>query len=206
MPFSSVLWSNENEQATSPMDMYAKLDKTFHFKLDAATSQANPLGAPKFYTKEDNGLLKPWEQMTFVNPPFSEVRLVKKGRRKRMIRTNVLPKWVTKAYAEGELGHNSVMLVSSRTGTRWFQDMCFTHAKMICFVRGRLKFAESENSAPFDSVLLMFADRLPSKKEYGAFENFGKTFMLEKRSMVEVVDNGKMRRRQPELHQQNTSG
>jgi len=44
-------------------------------RLDPATAEDNPTDALIFYTKETNGLDKPWINGTFVNPPYGrEIR------------------------------------------------------------------------------------------------------------------------------------
>ena len=47
-----------------------------------------------------------------------------------------------------------VMLLPARTDTRWFHDYCIKGN--IEFLRGRLKFGNSENSAPFPSMIVIF--------------------------------------------------
>ena len=37
--------------------------------LDPATEGSNPTNAEKFYTEHDNGLILPWNESVFVNPP-----------------------------------------------------------------------------------------------------------------------------------------
>lgn len=39
--------------------------------LDPATQASNPVGATKFYTEKDNGLLLPWFGAVYCNPPYS---------------------------------------------------------------------------------------------------------------------------------------
>lgn len=48
-----------------------------------------------------------------------------------------------------------VMLLPARTDTKWFHDYIYNQAE-IRFVRGRLKFGESQNSAPFPSMVVVF--------------------------------------------------
>ena len=80
--------------------------------------------------------LRSWQgERVFCNPPYSEIG-----------------KWIAKAY-EAEL---AVFLVPSRTDTRWWHDHAMT-ASEIRFIRGRLKFGDAKNSAPFPSVILVFA-------------------------------------------------
>lgn len=76
----------------------------------------------------------------FCNPPY--------GRE--------LPKWVEKAYRESRKRDTTVvMLIPARTDTRYFHDYIY-HKAEIRFLRGRLKFGESNNSAPFPSMVVVF--------------------------------------------------
>ena len=47
------------------------------------------------------------------------------------------------------------MLLPARTDTRWFHDYIYGKAE-IRFVRGRLKFGDSRNSAPLPSMIAIF--------------------------------------------------
>ena len=128
------------------MEFFYKLDKEFHFALDACTTKNNPLGTEFFYTLEDDGLTKPWIDPTFCNPPYS--------------RKNIVP-WLKKAIEEQRRGVTSVLLLPSRTGTSWFFDYVYNKPDVeIRFVKGRLKFLDPEgkipNTAPFDSLLAIF--------------------------------------------------
>ena len=46
-------------------------------------------------------------------------------------------------------------LLPSRTDTRWFHEHGLK-ADEIRFIRGRLKFGDATNSAPFPSVVLVY--------------------------------------------------
>lgn len=48
-----------------------------------------------------------------------------------------------------------VMLLPARTDTKWFHDYCLKYGE-ITFLRGRLKFGDSKNSAPFPSMIVVF--------------------------------------------------
>jgi hypothetical protein len=65
-------------------------------------------------------------------------------------------KWVTKAYEESLKGTPVVCLLPARTDTSWWQDYCVKG--LVKFVRGRLKFGDGRNSAPFPSAIVIFAD------------------------------------------------
>jgi len=75
----------------------------------------------------------------YVNPPY--------GRE--------LPKWVAKGYEEYQKGKTVVFLIPSRTDTRWWHDYVMK-ADEIRFIKGRLKFDEHKNSAPFPSAIVIF--------------------------------------------------
>lgn len=62
--------------------------------------------------------------------------------------------WLAKA-REAEL---SVYLLPSRTDTKWWHEHAMK-ADEIRFLKGRLKFGESKNSAPFPSVLLIYSKK-----------------------------------------------
>lgn len=47
------------------------------------------------------------------------------------------------------------MLIPARTDTRAFHEYIY-HKAEIRFIRGRLKFGGSRNSAPFPSMLVIF--------------------------------------------------
>jgi len=140
--FSKVHWSSKRCGWGTPVEVYWALDSHFHFTLDPCTTPDNPLGTPKFYTVEDDGLAQPWAGETvFVNPPY--------GRQTKA--------WVRKAYWEAlSNGSTCVLLLAARTDTSWFHDYC-SHG-LIGFLRGRLRFSGARNSAPFPSMVVVFGD------------------------------------------------
>ena len=86
-----------------------------------------------------NGLEMDWGTSTFVNPPY--------GRE--------IGKWTNKAVEEADKGKTIVLLIPSRTDTRWWQEDIMK-AQEIRFIKGRLKFGSATNSAPFPSALAIF--------------------------------------------------
>jgi phage N-6-adenine-methyltransferase len=123
---------------TTPQDFFKALDEQFHFTLDPCATQENAK-CKHYFTKTDNGLAQPWTGRVFMNPPY--------GRE--------IGRWVKKAYEEAQ--HNAelvVCLLPARTDTRWWHDYCLKGD--VQFVRGRLKFGDAKNSAPFPSVIILF--------------------------------------------------
>ena len=85
-----------------------------------------------------DGLAMEWEALTYVNPPYSEIR-----------------KWLEKALSEIALGNTAlaIFLVPARVDTKWFQELIYgQHAYK--FIKGRLKFGDQKNSAPFPSMVI----------------------------------------------------
>jgi hypothetical protein len=60
-----------------------------------------------------------------------------------------------KAYESSLKGATVVCLVPSRTDTRWWHE--FAIKGEITFIKGRLKFGDSKNSAPFPSAIVVFS-------------------------------------------------
>ena len=63
---------------------------------------------------------------------------------------------VEKSYKENKENNVTVvMLIPSRTDTKWFHNYIYGIAE-IRFIKGRLKFGNSKNSAPFPSMVVIF--------------------------------------------------
>lgn len=76
----------------------------------------------------------------FCNPPYGRV----------------IGDWVKKAYEESKKPDTLVvMLIPARTDTKWFHDYIY-HKAEIRFIKGRLKFGGSNNSAPFPSMVVIY--------------------------------------------------
>ena len=52
------------------------------------------------------------------------------------------------------------MLIPARTDTTYFHDYIYKKAKEIRFIRGRLKFGQAKNSAPFPSMVVVFQEEI----------------------------------------------
>lgn len=143
-----ALLSTGKDDWETPADLFAELHKEFNFTLDAAASLFNHK-LPRYYTKEDDGLVKSWAgERVFVNPPYS-----------RRTRTNPGQEaWIEKAYRESLNGALVVMLLPVRTDTKAFHRYILPHAK-IRFIQGRLRFEDQGipgDAAPFPSMVVIF--------------------------------------------------
>ncbi|QDP51257.1 MAG: putative adenine-specific methylase [Prokaryotic dsDNA virus sp.] len=129
--------SQTNEWET-PQDLFNELDKKYHFTLDPCATEQNAK-CKKFYTKRVNGLQQSWKgEVVFMNPPY--------GRE--------IGRWMAKAYQEGlKEGTTIVCLIPSRTDTRYWHE--YVMKGDITFIKGRLKFGDMKNSAPFPSAIVV---------------------------------------------------
>ena len=116
----------------TPKALYQALDAEFHFDHDPCPT------IPKI-----NGLESEWGNVNFVNPPYGKQ----------------MEKWIQKVYQENSKGKTVVFLLASRTDTRWWHDYIMK-ADEIRFIRGRLKFDDQKNSAPFPSAIAIFRPRV----------------------------------------------
>lgn len=48
------------------------------------------------------------------------------------------------------------MLIPARTDTKYFHEYIYHNTKEIRFIKGRLKFGNAKNSAPFPSMVVVF--------------------------------------------------
>ena len=132
-----MMTSNTPEWET-PQNLFDQLNQEFHFCLDVCATKENAK-VSQFFTKEDDGLKQDWGTdgrfFVWMNPPY--------GRE--------IGKWIKKASESGSV----VALLPARTDTKWFHDYIYNKAE-IRFIKGRLKFGDSKNSAPFPSMVVIF--------------------------------------------------
>lgn len=125
----SPLFRSQTVEWATPKAVYDALDAEFHFDFDPC-----PLGG------DDDGLATlfcSWKgRRVFCNPPYGPG----------------INKWLERGL-EAEI---AVFLIPARTDTRWFHEIVLPKAKEIRFIKGRLKFGDAVNSAPFPSMLVVF--------------------------------------------------
>ena len=133
------MFSSKKQDWTTPKEFFKKLDDEFHFTLDAAASDENAL-CKDYFTEKDNALVQKWTGIVWLNPPD--------GRE--------LKHWVKKAHDEVQNGNAEmvVMLVPSRTDTVYWHE--YIMKVDIRFIKGRLKFCDGKNPAPFPSAVVIF--------------------------------------------------
>ena len=135
--WKSGLFSSAKDNWATPQDIFDELNQEYKFDVDVCADENNAK-CEKYYTVEDDGLSMKWEGVCWMNPPYGRV----------------IYDWMKKAYESSLAGAVVVCLVPSRTDTRWWHEYCMKGD--IRFIKGRLKFGGSTNSAPFPSALVIF--------------------------------------------------
>lgn len=137
---TTVMFSSASDNWATPQELFNQLNNEFAFTLDPCASAYNAKCA-QYYAKEQDELKQNWSgQRVFCNPPY--------GRE--------IGKWVEKCSEEARKDNTlCVMLIPARTDTKWFHDFIYNKAE-VRFLKGRLKFGNSTNSAPFPSMIVIF--------------------------------------------------
>ena len=153
---SALMFSKASDEWATPQDFYSRIFDEFGCTIDAAATEANTKCdiwyGPGSEIGEDS-LALDWsflsDQPHWLNPPYSRCK-----------------EFMAKAAAERLRGVLTVALVPARTDTRWFHDHlwgqneygegCPQAGIELRFVRGRLKFGDGKNSAPFPSMVVVF--------------------------------------------------
>lgn len=147
------MFSKQSDQWATPDVLFQQYDELFRFTLDAAADETNhkvddwlgPNGIAEDALAVDWSGWRVW-----LNPPYS--------------RAAEFVAYACKQSVENEVG--SVLLLPSRTDTRWFHhniwyaplQKAYPHVQAIHFLKGRVKFAYDgvvTNSAPFPSLVVV---------------------------------------------------
>lgn len=135
----SVHFSSKTEEWETPQGVFNELDFEFELEIDVCATKENAK-LPKFWTKKDDGLAQDWTgKRCWMNPPYGRA----------------IGKWVKKAAESKTL---VVALLPARTDTKYFHEYIYKKPNVeIRFIKGRLKFGDSKNSAPFPSMIVIFS-------------------------------------------------
>jgi ParB family chromosome partitioning protein len=134
-----------------------------HIDVDPAScAVANiRVGARRFFSADDNGLVQEWLGNVWMNPPYAQPHIAA---------------FCTKLIAEFNAGRTrqACVLVNNATETQWFQTL-LAGAAAVCFINGRVKFLDPAGNpgAPLQGqAALYFGENVDA---FGAhFSAFGK--------------------------------
>ena len=142
-----AMFTSNSDEWSTPQSFFDDLDKIYHFWFDLCASLENTK-SNNFFTKEQDSLNQFWRWSDlskdfwwlWCNPPYSNIK-----------------SFVDMAFCEMQYGAKIVMLIPARTDTRYFHDFIYKKPGVtIEFIKWRLKFWDSKNSAPFPSMLVIF--------------------------------------------------
>ncbi|MCM1556795.1 MAG: phage N-6-adenine-methyltransferase [Anaeroplasma bactoclasticum] len=124
---NKVLFSKKSDDWSTPKELYDLF-------------MANGFVDPCPLRSRFDGLKTEWPSGSnfYINPPYSNIAAFVD-------------------FAINQLENNNaekvVLLVPSRTDTKWFSKL-YKAGCLFVFIKGRLKFGNCKNSAPFPSVLI----------------------------------------------------
>lgn len=144
---TDVMFSSKDQTWETPQNLFNKLDKEFNFTLDVCATDETAK-CNNYFTPKEDGLAQEWKGNCWMNPPY--------GRE--------IGVWIKKAWEESEKGAKVVCLIPARTDTKYWHEYIFTYAAEIRFIKGRIKFGNSKNSAPFPSALVIFDKEVINQK------------------------------------------
>ena len=124
-----IVFKSQTVEWPTPVDVYRALDAEFHFDLDPCPINGTVDGTAPLFCD--------WTgRRVFCNPPYGP-----------QIRD-----FLARA-TEAEV---AVFLIPARTDTRWFHELVLPSAREVRFVKGRLKFGDAKNAAPFPSMIVVY--------------------------------------------------
>lgn len=111
----------------TPPDMLAALGLTFD--LDPCSPGPHHwVPARSVFTKEDDGLSRPWSGLVFMNPPFGG-------------RNGHVP-WLAKFLDHGD----GIAVVRAYTSSEWFHDVVVPRAETLLFPKGKTQFIPNDET------------------------------------------------------------
>lgn len=132
--------TNNHDEWLTPPDLLNMLGP---FDLDPCAPVERPWPMAKnHYSREDDGLVKPWFGRIWLNPPYGRETF----------------RWIEKL-SEHKSG---LALIFARTETQGFHAQIWDKAKAVFFFRGRLKFhyvtGEQGGAANAPSCLVSYSE------------------------------------------------
>jgi len=133
-----LMFSSKTELWATPQKFFDAISVLYGpFDIDVCADASNAK-CHVYFDKVADGLAQTWTGKCWMNPPY--------GRD--------IGKWMKKA---SESNATVVCLVPARTDTNWWHE--YAMKGEITFIKGRLKFGDAKNSAPFPSAVVVFRPR-----------------------------------------------
>jgi len=129
--FNRIHFSSIKGEWNTPQEFFLFLNSLFHFTFD-------PCKPPVIGNFKGNGLKEHWGKRVFCNMPYDEVM-----------------KWISWGWmelCEGKTVELIAFLIPGRPDTEWF-DRLYKWGGQFYKIKGRLRFSNHNNSAPFPSMV-----------------------------------------------------
>ncbi len=152
--FETAAFSSQDQTWRTPQKFWEKLNNQYQFTLDVCALQNSTLVPNNWYGPDhpdltrQNCLTRNWSKDTnngwaYMNPPYGRV----------------IKHFMAKAAEENQNNKTKIIcLVPARTDTAWWHDSVIPFASDIQYIRGRLKFNDGPNSAPFPSAVVIYGN------------------------------------------------
>lgn len=124
------LFTSYDQNWKTPDLIFEQLNKEFRFDYDPCPSNNN-----------FDGLKTEWGLRNYINPPYT---------------TKLQNAFLDKGLYEFKKNKLCVFLLPARTSTKRFHEIILPFATEIRFIKGRLKFSDQKNYAPFPSMIVIF--------------------------------------------------
>lgn len=138
---NDLMFSSDKMDWGTPRDLYESLDKEFNFSYDLCALPYNTK-CTFYFSPDQDSMKQDWHKIDgycWLNPPYGRDII----------------KWIKKAYEESLIGAKIVILIPSRTDTKYWHKYCMKSSH-IRFIEGRVKFEGAKDVAPFPSALIIF--------------------------------------------------
>jgi ParB family chromosome partitioning protein len=126
--------TGENEWFTPPEYIAAAREVMGGIDLDPAshTEAQRIVQALRFYSAENDGLVREWHGRVWLNPPYAQP---------------LIAQFISKLVREFEDGgvSQAILLTHNYTDTTWFHN-AEASAALLCFTRGRIRFIDIDGA------------------------------------------------------------
>jgi ParB family transcriptional regulator, chromosome partitioning protein len=151
--------SESNEWFTPPEILTRVRAVLGTIDLDPASCAAaqERVRAGRYFSREDDGLTKPWAGRVWINPPFQRY---------------LIDAFVNKLVREVESGRvtRAILLTHLSSSARWFHNALAASAAH-CLIRGRINCIHASGGssfAPWPSILMYFGENVAVfQREFG---------------------------------------
>jgi len=127
-----------SDEWETPPWLWERLNTVFRFNLDVCATKENRLTEDWLY----NALVQDWDQINYMNPPYSNVR-----------------PYLTRAVDMAERGKTTVALIKGDPSTTWWNDLVKDKATLL-WIPKRVRFYYKGQAGPhvanFPSVIAIY--------------------------------------------------